>query len=671
MARTTVLALLALVFITTQSCLAVEFFESFDEDYAGRWVVSSTADYTGKWKWAPGEASGDYGLLVTEKAKKYGIAVELPELVDPKQDTLVLQYDVRLQNKLECGGAYLKFLMPQTAGWTPSQFKDDSPYSIMFGPDKCGSTNKVHFIFRHKSPKTGEYVEHHMKKPASPLTFDKLSHVYTAIVYPNNSVEILIDGEKKAEGDLLSGKDFQPPVLPPKTIPDPEDKKPDDWDERAKIKDPEATKPDDWDEDAPREIPDEDATKPEGWLDDEPEEVDDPEAKKPEDWDEEEDGEWEPPKTPNPKCEEAPGCGEWKRPMKRNPAYKGKWTAPLIDNPAYKGVWKARDIPNPDYFHLDRPNLESVAAVGIEIWTMSDGILFDNILVTSDPAVAEKYRRERWAPKYAKEKEAEQKKREEEDAKLKKDSAAGKGGWEVSGWCEAGGCVVDVSWGDSVVCSRRSAEEDAKLKKDSAGKGGWEGKLFETFHKIADAPPLKPCLSPSPSSHPTASLSTPLHPPLSSPQQGKLFETLHKIADAPPLKPVRPQIKAILAEAAKYPYAAVGIIILIPLVPFLLLVSVLLSSPKRPAGQVSLERAKKEDITSPDDAPEESAEEPKEEAKEKGEADAADELNEGTTEPAKAEEPAEPAAASEAQPAAVEEVKEGGETKVRRRTRRD
>ncbi|CAI5501494.1 unnamed protein product [Closterium sp. Naga37s-1] len=571
-----------------QSCLAVEFFETFDEDYAGRWVVSSSADYTGKWKWAAGEASGDYGLLVTEKAKKYGIAAELPEPVDPKQDTLVLQYDVRLQNNLECGGAYLKFLMPQTAGWTPSQFKDDSPYSIMFGPDKCGSTNKVHFIFRHKSPKTGEYMEHHMKKPASPYTFDKLSHVYTAIVYPNNTVEILIDGEKKAEGDLLSGKDFQPPVLLPKTIPDPEDKKPDDWDERAKIKDPEATKPEDWDEDAAREIPDEDAAKPEGWLDDEPEEVDDPEAKKPEDWDEEEDGEWEPPKTPNPKCEEAPGCGEWKRPMKRNPAYKGKWTAPLIDNPAYKGVWKARDIPNPDYFHLDRPDLESVAAVGIEIWTMSDGILFDNILVTSDPAVAEKYRRERWATKFAKEKAAEQAKRE---------------------------------------------EEDAKLKKESAGKGGWEGKLFET---------------------------------------------LHKIADAPPLKPVRPQLKAILAEAAKYPYAAVGIIILIPLVPFLLLISVLLSSPKRPAAQVSLERAKKEDISAPDDAPEEAKEEPKDDVKEKAEAAAADEPNEGTTEPAEAEEPAEPAAsepvpaASEAQAAgAEEEAKEGGETKVRRRTRRD
>lgn len=46
----------------------------------------------------------------------------------------------------------------------------------------------------------------------------------------------------------------------------------------VRIPDPEAKKPDDWDEDAPREIPDEEAQKPEGWLDDEPDEIDDPGA---------------------------------------------------------------------------------------------------------------------------------------------------------------------------------------------------------------------------------------------------------------------------------------------------------------------------------------------------------------------------------------------------------
>jgi calnexin len=335
---------------------------------------------------------------VNQKASKYGIVTELPEPIELKENTVVLQYDLRLQNKLECGGAYLKFLQPQDAGWVPKEFDNESPYSIMFGPDKCGATNKVHFIFRHKNPKTGAYVEHHLKNPPSPV-IDSFTHVYSAVIYPDNTVKILIDGEEKKTANLLSA-DFEPPVVPPETIPDPNDKKPEDWDERAKISDPEATKPDDWDEEAPLEIEDLDAQKPEGWLDDEPEEIEDPEAAKPEDWDDEEDGEWEVPKIANPLCDEAPGCGEWKRPTKRNPAYKGKWYAPMIDNPNYKGIWKPRQIPNPDFFEIEHPNLEPIAAIGIEIWTMQDEILFDNILITSDEAEAAEYRQKTWKVKF-------------------------------------------------------------------------------------------------------------------------------------------------------------------------------------------------------------------------------------------------------------------------------
>ncbi|CAA2935212.1 calnexin homolog 1-like [Olea europaea subsp. europaea] len=382
----------------------VAFYESFDETFEGRWIVSEKEDYKGVWKHVKSEGHDDYGLLVSDKAKKYAIVKELDEPIDIKDGTVILQYEVRLQNGLECGGAYIKYLRPQGDGWIPKEFDNESPYTIMFGPDKCGATNKVHFILKHKNPNSGEYIEHHLKYPPS-VPSDKLTHVYTAILKSDNELRILVDGEEKKKVNFLSNDDFEPPLVPPKTIPDPDDRKPEDWDERAKIPDPVAKKPDDWNEDAPMEIEDEDAVKPEGWLDDEPEEIDDPEATKPEDWDEEEDGEWEAPKIDNPKCEEAPGCGEWKRPMKRNPAYKGKWHAPLIENPNYKGVWKPQLIGNPNYFELDRPNFDPVAAIGIEIWTMQDGLLFDNILIASDERVAESYRGTAWKPKFDEEKE--------------------------------------------------------------------------------------------------------------------------------------------------------------------------------------------------------------------------------------------------------------------------
>ena len=69
--------------------------------------------------------------------------------------------------------------------------------------------------------------------------------------------------------------------MPPQKIKDPEAKKPDDWDDRAKIDDPEDSKPEDWEQ---------------------PEHTADPDATKPDDWDDEMDGEWEPPMIGNKLC---------------------------------------------------------------------------------------------------------------------------------------------------------------------------------------------------------------------------------------------------------------------------------------------------------------------------------------------------------------------------------
>src|SRR5215471_14343352 len=171
---------------------------------------------------------------------------------------------------------------------------------------------KVHFIFRHKNPKTGEYEEKHLTSPPQART-TKVTSLYTLIVKPDQSFQIQINGEAVKNGTLFD--DFSPAVNPEKEIDDPKDTKPENWVEEAMIPDPEATKPEDWDEDAPYEIVDLEATKPEDWLDEEPTSIPDPEAQKPEDWDDEEDGDWVPPTVPNPKCNDVSGCGKWESPM--------------------------------------------------------------------------------------------------------------------------------------------------------------------------------------------------------------------------------------------------------------------------------------------------------------------------------------------------------------------
>ncbi|KAI9792524.1 MAG: hypothetical protein M1816_002044 [Peltula sp. TS41687] len=406
----------------TPTNLKAPFLEQFTDDWDSRWSPShakkaqdkTTEKSEEEWayvgEWAVEEPhvlkgiDGDKGLVVKNKAAHHAISAKFPSAIDNKGKTLVVQYEVKLQNGLECGGAYLKLLQDSEA-LHAEEFSNASPYVIMFGPDKCGSTNKVHFIFKHKNPKTGEYEEKHLKSPPM-ARITKTTALYTLIVRPDQSFELKIDGGSIKNGSLL--EDFSPPVNPSAEIDDPNDTKPDDWVDQSRIPDPLATKPEDWDEDLPYEIPDEEAEKPSDWLDDEPSVIPDPEAEKPEDWDDEEDGDWMAPTVPNPKCLGASGCGEWQRPTKKNPDYKGKWTAPYIDNPAYKGLWKPKTIANPAYYEDKTPSdLEPMGAIGFEIWTMQNDILFDNIYIGHSVADAAALQAETFDIKHAIEKKEE------------------------------------------------------------------------------------------------------------------------------------------------------------------------------------------------------------------------------------------------------------------------
>jgi len=208
----------------------------------------------------------------------------------------------------------------------------------MFGPDKCGYTNKVHVIFNYK----GQNLLW-KKEPRYPD--DKLTHVYTLVVKPDNTYEMYIDQEVKESGKLEDDWKF----LEAKEIDDPSDKKPSDWVDDAQMDDPEDKKPADWDSES--------------------EKIVDPDAKKPDDWDDEEDGKWEAPTIPNPK-------------------HKGTWHARRIPNPAYKGTWKPKQIPNPKYEADDKLYLirKPLTHVAIDVWQVKSGTIFENIVIADNYA---------------------------------------------------------------------------------------------------------------------------------------------------------------------------------------------------------------------------------------------------------------------------------------------
>lgn len=266
-------------------------------------------------------------------------------MFDNMDKKTIIQYAVKMPQGIDCGGAYIKILPD---GIVQNKFSGDIEYNIMFGPDICGATKKVHFIFNYKGNNL-------LWKKNLACKTDKLTHIYTAIINPDNTYSVLVDGDEVESGSLYEDWDF----LPPKKIPDPNAVKPADWVDEREIPDVNDVKPADWDK--------------------EPQFIDDPDAKQPEDWDEEEDGKWEPPKI-------------------LNPAYKGEWVQRKIPNPAYKGEWKAPEIDNPEYVHDELlyhyPNMNYV---GIDIWQVKSGTIFDDILVTDDEEVAKEHREKKKA----------------------------------------------------------------------------------------------------------------------------------------------------------------------------------------------------------------------------------------------------------------------------------
>jgi calreticulin len=183
------------------------------------------------------------GIQTSEDYRFYAISAQYPEFSN-KDKTLVLQFSVKHEQKLDCGGGYVKLLgsdvdQKKFGGDTPYRLRSVSidllayssynisdwlieqtvsviiTFSIMFGPDICGyATKKVHSILT----KNGK---NHLIKKEVPCETDQLTHVYTLIIRPDATYSILIDNDEKQSGSIYDDWD----ILPPKKIKDPEAKK--------------------------------------------------------------------------------------------------------------------------------------------------------------------------------------------------------------------------------------------------------------------------------------------------------------------------------------------------------------------------------------------------------------------------------------------------------------
>jgi len=314
-----------------------------DSNWESRWVVSDwkkDKGEAGEWALSAGkyftDESKERGLKTLQDARFYDISTAHEEFSN-RGKTLIIQFSVKHEQTIDCGGGYVK-LVPAGSLTDQKEFQggeSETKYNVMFGPDICGYTKKVHFILNKKGT-------NHLINQDIPAESDEFTHVYTGVLNADNTFKVYVDGSEKKSGAIA---DFWN-ILPPKKINDPSQSKPADWVDERMIDDPNDVKPSGWD--------------------DIPSEVVDPDAKKPEDWDDDLDGEWEAPKIANPE-------------------YKGPWSPKKIENPAYKGPWVHPQIDNPEY--ADDPELyafDSFKYLGIDVWQVKAGTIFGHFLLTDD-----------------------------------------------------------------------------------------------------------------------------------------------------------------------------------------------------------------------------------------------------------------------------------------------
>ncbi|XP_072367004.1 calreticulin isoform X2 [Scyliorhinus torazame] len=327
-------AILLLAALAAQSLAEPQIYlkeEFADGDaWESRWIESKHRSDYGKFRLHAGSFYGDSekdkGIQTSQDAKFYARSIKFEQFNNEGQ-TLVIQFTVKHEQNIDCGGGYIK-LFPSNLDQEDMSGK--SPYYIMFGPDICGpETKKVHVIFSYKG-------ENHLIKKDIRCKDDEYTHLYTLIVHSDNKYEVKIDNKKVESGTLEDDWD----LLPPKTIKDPNAKKPEDWDDWEKINEPNHAQPED----------------------------------------------------------------EWQSHQINNPSFKGNWVHPEIDNPEY--------TPEINMYRYD-----NIGVLGLDLWQVKSGTIFDNFLITNDVKYAEEYGNQTWGITEAGERKMKEKQEKEKEQK--------------------------------------------------------------------------------------------------------------------------------------------------------------------------------------------------------------------------------------------------------------
>jgi calnexin len=159
--------------------------------------------------------------IVTKSSSAHSaISTRFDKPITIVNKTIIVQYKMTAQKAFTCSGGYIKVF--SDPDFRPSKLTNETQYTLMFGPDRCGS-ERIHFIYQHFHPIRRRFFQKALRDPPAP-PIDLFSHLYTLVIRPNATFSIWVDNEEKRNGSLFF--DFVPPLLEPREIADPEDRRP-------------------------------------------------------------------------------------------------------------------------------------------------------------------------------------------------------------------------------------------------------------------------------------------------------------------------------------------------------------------------------------------------------------------------------------------------------------
>uniref|UniRef100_A0A8C9PKT5 Calreticulin-3 n=1 Tax=Spermophilus dauricus TaxID=99837 RepID=A0A8C9PKT5_SPEDA len=297
------------------------------ERWRNRWVQSTNDSQFGHFRVSSGKFYGhkekDKGLQTTQNGRFYAISARFKPFSN-KGKTLVIQYTVKHEQKMDCGGGYIKIF---PADLDQKNLNGKSQYYIMFGPDICGfDIKKVHVILHFKN-------QYHSNKKSIRCKVDGFTHLYALVLRPDLSYEVKVDGQAIESGSIEY-----------------------DWNLTSFRKMEESSaESKDWNQ--AKDAKAQDGLKPEG-----------------------------------------------------------------ID----KDIWLHQKMKNTNYLtQYDLSEFENIGAIGLELWQVRSGTIFDNFLITDDEEYAENFAKATWGETKGPEREMdaiqakeEVKKAREEDEEL-------------------------------------------------------------------------------------------------------------------------------------------------------------------------------------------------------------------------------------------------------------